>query len=76
MTRVPEREGDGAVAPGSNWTEIVQVPDAATVAEHPFLTMEKSVELVTAAEETESMAGAAAVFAMVKICGELGVPAI
>ncbi len=75
MTRVPERDGDGAVALGSNWTEIVQVPDAETGAEQPFFTTEKSVELATTAEETASSAGAAAVFVIVKVWGELGVPA-
>lgn len=70
ITSVPLREGDCVLVPGSNATEIVHVPAAATGLPHPFVTT-KSVESVTVAEETESIAGAAAVLVTVNCSGSL-----
>jgi hypothetical protein len=72
MTRVPVREVDCELVPGSNATETVHVPPAATGLLQLFVTW-KSVELVTDADATESIAGAAAVLVTVKLSGVLAV---
>jgi hypothetical protein len=73
ITSVPDRAGDVALVPGSNCTVIVHVAPAATCAEQPFFTTEKSVDRLTAADVTASIAGLGAVFVTVSVEAALAV---